>query len=171
MKYALALALLLLAAGVGVWLAAAPPPAPPPPAPPPPLPAPVQSGGKPPSVVVLGPSGGERWDPSRHTGPVHLRLERDGDPRRARVWLERELLGRLAVDAGGRHSGEAIGRLLSVARLLGGREVLIVPAADLAPELAAGLVQITQRGGAASVRVVDSSPQPGDGLSGDGPGR
>lgn len=117
--------------------------------------------------VVLGERGGKRWNPGAHQGPVHLRLEQGESPRQARVWLEEELLGRLVVDEAGRHSGDAIGRVMGVVRFLGPREVLVQPAPGLAPELKNGLLGLLRQGGVFQVRVVVD----GDGLSEGAPGR
>jgi hypothetical protein len=155
--------LLLAGSGALVWSLANPAGAPAPGA----EPAPPHGGSvAAPRVLVLGERGGTRWDPTRHQGPVHLRLEQADGPREARVWLEQELLGRLSVDAAGRHSGDVIGRLMATSRLLTARKVLIVPSPGLAPELPRGVLSLLRRGGATQTRLVD-----GDGLSGGGPGR
>ena len=117
--------------------------------------------------VVLGERGGKRWNPGAHQGPVHFRLEQGDSPRQARVWLEEELLGRLTVDEAGRHSGEAIGRVMGVVRFLAPREVLVQPAPGLAPELTNGLLGLLRQGGVFQVRVIVD----GDGLSEGAPGR
>lgn len=118
---------------------------------PPPPPAPAGSGAFGP-VVVLGERGGTPWDPSRHQGPVHIRLEAAG-PRLARVWLEQELLGRIALDAEGRHSGDAIGRIMSVSRLLGNRKVIVRPDPALPRELGQGVANLVRLGGCLGVEV------------------
>lgn len=153
--------LLLIALGAGALLALlgllfalSPQPAgPPQPAPAPAPPAPAGSG----AVLLLGERGGTPWDASRHQGPVRIRLEAAG-PRQARVWLETELLGRLAVDEQGRHSGEAIGRVMNVARLLANREVIVAPDPGVAPGLPAGIVGLVRQGGCLRVQI-----QPGPG--------
>lgn len=117
--------------------------------------------------VVLGERGGKRWNPGAHQGPVHFRLEQGDSVRQARVWLEEDLLGRLTVDEAGRHSGEAIGRVMGVVRFLGPREVLVQPAPGLAPELTQGLLGLLRQGGVFQVRVIAD----GDGLSKGAPGR